>query len=82
MTLFPPSPCGLASGILVPQPGIEPATPSAVKVQSPNHWTAMEVPLSHVFMVHPPPRLWATEKQEVYLVRSELLNFLRSPPHV
>ena len=29
--------------ILAPRPGIEP-TPSAVKVQSPNHWTAREVP--------------------------------------
>ena len=29
-------------GILVPQPGIEPG-PSAVKVQSPNHWAAREV---------------------------------------
>ena len=28
-------------GILVPQPGIEPAH-SAVKVQSPNHWTSRE----------------------------------------
>ena len=33
----------VACGILVPQPGIEP-TPSAVKVQSPNHWTAKEFP--------------------------------------
>ena len=29
--------------ILVPGPGIEPA-PSAVKAQSPNHWTAREFP--------------------------------------
>ena len=28
----------MACGILVPQPGIEPA-PSAVKARSPNHWT-------------------------------------------
>ena len=32
-----------AYGILVPQPGMEPG-PSAVKTQSPNHWTAREVP--------------------------------------
>ena len=31
----------VASGILVPQPGIEPR-PSAVKAWSPNHWTARE----------------------------------------
>ena len=31
--------------ILVPQPGIEPM-PSAVKVWSPNHWTAREFPRS------------------------------------
>ena len=32
-----------ACGISVPQSGIEPA-PSAVKVQSPNHWTSREFP--------------------------------------
>ena len=32
-----------ACGILVPQPGIEPR-PSAVKAQSPKHWTAREFP--------------------------------------
>ena len=35
--------CCLACGILVPGPGIEPA-PSAVKAQSPNHWTTREFP--------------------------------------
>ena len=34
----------MACGILVPRPGIEPR-PSAVRVQSPNHWTAREVPV-------------------------------------
>ena len=34
-----------ACRILVPQPGIEPA-PSAVRVQSPNHWTAREFPVA------------------------------------
>ena len=33
-----------ACRILVPQPGIEPR-PLAVKVPSPNHWTAREVPV-------------------------------------
>ena len=32
-----------AQGMLVPQPGLGPSPP-AVKVQSPNHWTTMEVP--------------------------------------
>ena len=35
-----------ACGILVPRPGIEPG-PSAVRVQSPNHWTAREFPFAH-----------------------------------
>ena len=34
---------GLACGILVPQPGIEPG-PTAVEARSPNHWTTREVP--------------------------------------
>ena len=34
-------PSCLVCGILVPQPGIEPG-PSAVKVQSPNNWSASE----------------------------------------
>ena len=37
-------PCSMACGILVPRLGIEP-TPPAVKAQSFNHRTAMEVPL-------------------------------------
>ena len=32
----------MASGILIPQPGIEPVSP-AVEVQSVNHWTTREV---------------------------------------
>ena len=36
-------PCRAACGILVPQPGIEPA-PSAVKAWSPAHWTARKFP--------------------------------------
>ena len=38
----------MACGILVPQPGIEPR-PSAVRVQSPNHWAAREFPDSIIF---------------------------------
>ena len=37
----------MASGILVPRPGIEPA-PSAVEAQTLNQWTAREVP--HVLL--------------------------------
>ena len=36
-------PCRVACGILVPRPGIE-LGPSAVKTQSPNHWTSREFP--------------------------------------
>ena len=35
--------CAVACEILVPQPGIEPLPP-AVEAQSPNHWTARELP--------------------------------------
>ena len=38
----------MACGILVPQPGMEPAPP-AVEVQSLNHWTTREVPDFIVF---------------------------------
>ena len=39
----------MASGILVPQPGIEPMPPE-VEAQSLNHWTAREVPVSkHIY---------------------------------
>ena len=34
-------PCHMASGILVPRPGIEPR-PLAVKLWSPNHWTGRD----------------------------------------
>ena len=37
--------CHVACGILVPWPGIEPR-PSAVKAQSPNHWTTREFLIS------------------------------------
>lgn len=35
----------MAFGILIPQPGTKPTTPT-VKVQILKHWTAREVPLS------------------------------------
>ena len=38
-----------ACGILVLRPGIEPQ-PSAVKAQSPNHWTAREFPLNFTIL--------------------------------
>ena len=37
-----------ASGILVPQPRIEPQPP-AIKVQSPYHWTIREFPILFFF---------------------------------
>ena len=41
--------CALATcGILIPRPEIEPR-PSAVRVQSPNHWTAKEFPNLYLF---------------------------------
>ena len=43
--------CHMACGILVPRPGIEPG-PSAVRVWSPNHWTAREVPRLRVFFLN------------------------------
>ena len=45
--------CHMACGILVPQPGIEPA-PSAVQVWRPNHWTARElIPCKSYFFFFP-----------------------------
>ena len=41
---FWPHHCAVACGILVSPPGIEPG-PSAVRAQSPNHWTAREFPM-------------------------------------
>ena len=38
----------MSCGILVPWPGIEPRSP-AVKVQSPDHWTAREALLVFIF---------------------------------
>ena len=38
----------MACGILVPLPGIKPIPP-AVEAQSPNHWTAREVPQRTLF---------------------------------
>ena len=44
----------MACGILVPQPGFEPAPP-ALEAQSLNHWTAREVPRSKGL-----PAVWAS----------------------
>ena len=50
---------GLACGILVPRPGIEPGPP-AVEVWRPNHWTSREVLRRGIFflVLHIP---WASE---------------------
>ena len=45
-----------ACGILVPQSGIKPR-PSAVKAQSPNHWTTRKLPIS-LNLDCPRPNLW------------------------
>ena len=42
-------PQGTTCGILVPRAGIEPR-PSAVKVQTPNHWTSSEAPSSFIII--------------------------------
>ena len=47
--VFFSQPCHTAYRILVTRPGIKPG-PSAVKVRSPNHWTAREVPNSSVLV--------------------------------
>ena len=50
-----------ACGILVPQPGIEPfPPPAAVEAQSINHWTAREVPVTHLLKreSYPDSGLW------------------------
>ena len=40
----------VACGILVPRPRIEPVPPAA-EAQSLYHWTAREVPVSHLFLI-------------------------------
>ena len=42
-------PCNMACGILVPLPGIKPAT-FALEVQSLNHWTAREVLMGSILI--------------------------------
>ena len=46
--------CHMTCRILVPQPGIE-LLPPAVEAQSPNHWTARELP-PHWILYAPLPR--------------------------
>ena len=52
----------LTRGILVPQPGTEPR-PSAVKVQSPNHWTARGLPLNRWF--------WLVRPKTEFILRTK-----------
>ena len=44
--------CHAAGGILAPQAGLEPMSP-ALGVQSLNHWTVREVPISNIYMGKP-----------------------------
>ena len=44
----------MACGILVPRPGIEPASPT-LEAQCLNHWTALEVPIFAEFL-----NIWLT----------------------
>ena len=44
----------MACGTLVPQPGVEPVPP-AVQGQSPDHWTAREVPVATHLVLTPTP---------------------------
>ena len=46
-------PCHVTCGIFVPRPGVEPV-PSAVKVPSPNHWTAREFPHKYLIKLNGP----------------------------
>ena len=75
----------MACGILVPWPGIKPQPP-AVEVQSPNHWTAREVPRAGLWWIMYttglPPLLSASNTAS-YLQRNQVaedtpVNFL--PP--
>ena len=58
-----------AYGILVPRPGIEPR-PSAVRVRSPNHWTAGEVPLSRCTQF-PNSTDWSLQLSQHHYLRPE-----------
>ena len=64
-------PHSTAGGILVPQPGIEPAYP-ALEAQSLNHWTTREISSPCLFTFGPSLLLWP-------LADAELLMFLRDP---
>jgi len=59
--LFIFGPCGAASGILVPSPGIKPVS-SALAAQGLNHWTAWEVQsvsFDGLYGIHPEVKLLA-----------------------
>ena len=69
-------PHGMAFGILIPQPGTKPTTPT-VKVQILNHWTAREVPLS--WLLTPPSSNRSSVVKAIHLFFSEdVVNSLLS----
>ena len=69
-------PHGMAFGILIPQPGTKPTTPT-VKVQILNHWTAREVPLS--WLLTPPSSNCSSVVKAIHLFFSkDVVNSLLS----
>lgn len=50
----------MVCGILVPEPGIQPAPP-ALEGQGLSHWTTKEVPSRHCF------RMWGSHRKSLYL---------------
>ena len=69
----------MACGILVPQPGIEPA-PSAVKAQSPHHWTARDFPPSSFFTAFYPLHIFST-MPFIYLNASNVVILSSRPKY-
>ena len=51
----------MACGILVPQPETEPG-PSAVRAQSPNHWTTRELPVIIFKLLLIKHKFWVTDR--------------------
>ena len=68
-----------ACRILVPQPGIEPA-PSAVKAQSPHHWTARDFPPSSFFTAFYPLHIFST-MPFIYLNASNVVILSSRPKY-
>ena len=56
----------MVCGILVPEPGIQPAPP-ALEGQGLSHWTTKEVPSRHCF------RMWGSHRKSLYLCGTYLL---------